>query len=350
MVIPGNHDARNVGYVHFEELIGPRWQTLHDGRRHDRRRSTPREPDLDYGQIGQGALRLAARAVRRARRASASSCCTTTCCRSPARGASATSSTTPATCSRCCRSAASTSCSRATSTCPTPGGSSTCSSSTPAPAARCACAGNTKACYNIIRIDGDRVQVARKYPFHGDGDAHRLRAVHGVVRQVHLPGARGGEQIGARLPRAVVLVDGEHYPPVVAAALARLRRRYDGGGRASSPAAARSCAAAAEPRGREAATARPGRASPPRSACRGWTPWSRGRRPSHEVLDGVRAALRAARAEALVDLSDEPVVGYRERFLLMSAALAEGARLRGRGHRGAAAGVRAPRAPCRRSP
>ena len=29
VVIPGNHDARNVGYVHFEELIGPRWQTLH---------------------------------------------------------------------------------------------------------------------------------------------------------------------------------------------------------------------------------------------------------------------------------------------------------------------------------
>ena len=45
----------------------------------------------------------------------------------------------------------------------------------------------------------------------------------------------------------------------------------------------------------------------------------------HEVLDGVRASLRAARAGALVDLSDEPVVGYRERFLLMSAALAEGA-------------------------
>jgi cyclic 2,3-diphosphoglycerate synthase len=49
----------------------------------------------------------------------------------------------------------------------------------------------------------------------------------------------------------------------------------------------------------------------------------RGAEP-HDVLDGVRAALRAARADVLVDLSDEPVVGYRERFLLMSAALAEG--------------------------
>lgn len=48
--------------------------------------------------------------------------------------------------------------------------------------------------------------------------------------------------------------------------------------------------------------------------------------PVHEALDAVRAVLRTARAAALVDLSDEPVVGYRERFLLMSAALAEGAR------------------------
>ena len=28
--------------------------------------------------------------------------------------------------------------------------------------------GNTKACYNLIRIQGDRVNVARKYPFHGE--------------------------------------------------------------------------------------------------------------------------------------------------------------------------------------
>src|SRR5881398_2018298 len=26
-VVPGNHDARNVGYLHFEELIGPRHWT-----------------------------------------------------------------------------------------------------------------------------------------------------------------------------------------------------------------------------------------------------------------------------------------------------------------------------------
>ena len=27
--------------------------------------------------------------------------------------------------------------------------------------------GNTKSCYNVIRIEEDRVRVARKYPFHG---------------------------------------------------------------------------------------------------------------------------------------------------------------------------------------
>ena len=52
VVIPGNHDARNVGYVHFEELIGPRWQTLHlDQVTIVAEDST--EPDLDHGQIGR---------------------------------------------------------------------------------------------------------------------------------------------------------------------------------------------------------------------------------------------------------------------------------------------------------
>ncbi len=52
VVIPGNHDARNVGYVHFEELIGPRWQTVQlDDITIVAVDST--EPDLDHGQIGR---------------------------------------------------------------------------------------------------------------------------------------------------------------------------------------------------------------------------------------------------------------------------------------------------------
>lgn len=52
VAVPGNHDARNVGYVHFEELIGPRhW--------HERVGDVlivgadSSEPDLNEGQIGR---------------------------------------------------------------------------------------------------------------------------------------------------------------------------------------------------------------------------------------------------------------------------------------------------------
>ncbi len=123
-----------------------------------------------------------------------------------------------------------------------------------------------------------------------------------------------------------MLVDGEHYPPVVAAAVARLRDAYSvragifAGGREK-------LRGDAEPGGEGTGGVGPGGLAalaaeigvPRLVAVEPRAP------TAHEVLEGVRAALRAARAEVLVDLSDEPVVGYRERFLLMSAALAEGA-------------------------
>lgn len=115
------------------------------------------------------------------------------------------------------------------------------------------------------------------------------------------------------------MIDGEHYPPVVAAALDRLRERYDvaaglfAGGREKLRGSTGSAPAGLAALATELGLARLDVVEPRSAAV-------------HEVLDGVRAALRAARAEALVDLSDEPVVGYRERFLLISAALAEGAR------------------------
>jgi Icc protein len=50
--IPGNHDARNVGYVHFEELIGPRhWVRDLPGVRIVAVDSS--EPDLNEGQVGR---------------------------------------------------------------------------------------------------------------------------------------------------------------------------------------------------------------------------------------------------------------------------------------------------------
>jgi 3',5'-cyclic AMP phosphodiesterase CpdA len=52
LVMPGNHDARNVGEVHFEELFGARSSELvHDGVRLLALDSS--EPDLDNGRIGR---------------------------------------------------------------------------------------------------------------------------------------------------------------------------------------------------------------------------------------------------------------------------------------------------------
>ena len=56
VVIPGNHDSRNVGYVHFEELFGPRNSVLRlNGVTIVAVDST--EPDLDHGVIGRGRYR-----------------------------------------------------------------------------------------------------------------------------------------------------------------------------------------------------------------------------------------------------------------------------------------------------
>ena len=53
VVIPGNHDARNVGYVHFEELFGQRNSVLRIGTTTIVAVDST-EPDLDHGQIGRG--------------------------------------------------------------------------------------------------------------------------------------------------------------------------------------------------------------------------------------------------------------------------------------------------------
>lgn len=52
VAVPGNHDSRNVGYVHFEELLGPRhWSIDVGGIRIVGADSS--EPDLNEGQIGR---------------------------------------------------------------------------------------------------------------------------------------------------------------------------------------------------------------------------------------------------------------------------------------------------------
>src|SRR5204863_6039995 len=53
IVIPGNHDSRNVGYVHCEELFGERNSVLRVGDVTIVAVDST-EPDLDNGQIGRG--------------------------------------------------------------------------------------------------------------------------------------------------------------------------------------------------------------------------------------------------------------------------------------------------------
>jgi len=126
VVIPGNHDSRNVGYIHFEELFGARNRVVQrDGVTIVAVDST--EPDLDTVRSAAAATAGSKSSSTRAMRSFGSSCSTTTSCRSQVRDASATSSTTPATRSSAYSAPASTSSSPATSTFPTPGGSRTCS-------------------------------------------------------------------------------------------------------------------------------------------------------------------------------------------------------------------------------
>jgi 3',5'-cyclic-AMP phosphodiesterase len=50
--VPGNHDSRNMGYVHFEDMFGSRTRTVHE-KGVSIVALDSSEPDLDYGQIGR---------------------------------------------------------------------------------------------------------------------------------------------------------------------------------------------------------------------------------------------------------------------------------------------------------
>jgi cyclic 2,3-diphosphoglycerate synthetase len=131
-----------------------------------------------------------------------------------------------------------------------------------------------------------------------------------------------------------VLIDGEHYPPVVRAALTRLTEQFEPvaalfvGGReklrSADDAASGLAAAAAEAADLSAVYGLPvhtARSFADGSAGSAFGPGG--------VASELAALLRASAAATVVDLSDEPVLGYEQRFLLVSAALAAGARYLG---------------------
>jgi Icc protein len=56
VIVPGNHDARNVGYLRFEEYFGERYTRQHferDGLRVALVAADTSEPDIDQGEIGR---------------------------------------------------------------------------------------------------------------------------------------------------------------------------------------------------------------------------------------------------------------------------------------------------------
>jgi 3',5'-cyclic AMP phosphodiesterase CpdA len=165
VVIPGNHDARNVGYVHFEELVGPRAQTLQLGKVTIVAEDST-EPDLDHGQIGRARYELLKEqfahpadfrifmlhhhllpvpGTGRERNIvydagdllEALQACDVNLVLSGHKHVPYAWRLERLFVVN----------------------AGTCSSQR--------LRGNTKACYNILRIDGDRVEVVRKYPFHG---------------------------------------------------------------------------------------------------------------------------------------------------------------------------------------
>ena len=167
VVVPGNHDSRNVGYVHFEQLFGERNSVLHvDGVTVVAVDST--EPDLDHGQIGRGRYTLDRGAVPRHPPTYGSSCSTTICCPVPGTGRERNVVYDAGRCDRvpAARRGRPRPL-RPQARARMPGGSRTSSSSTRGPSRRCASAGTRGPVTTSSRSTGTHVDVWRKYPFHG---------------------------------------------------------------------------------------------------------------------------------------------------------------------------------------
>ncbi|HXJ63004.1 MAG TPA: hypothetical protein VNN79_04545, partial [Actinomycetota bacterium] len=110
------------------------------------------------------------------------------------------------------------------------------------------------------------------------------------IREVHRADRRGA--LVARLIRAVAIVDGEHYPPVVRDALAELPYEFVGAFLAGGTEKLRAEVGADD--------------------------------YGLPLAASLEEAIAVHRPEIVVDLSDEPVLGPRERLALASRALAAG--------------------------
>ena len=163
VVIPGNHDSRNVGYLHFEELFGDRHACV-DGVSVVAVDSS--EPDASIMARSAAAVTPGSRSSSRRPPTSASSSCTTTSCPCRARAAS----------NVVCDAGDVIECLQRAGVDLVLSGhkhvlyawkleemfvvnTGTVSS--------LRLRGNTRPCYNLVEVTGHHVDVWRKYPFHG---------------------------------------------------------------------------------------------------------------------------------------------------------------------------------------
>ncbi len=102
--------------------------------------------------------------------------------------------------------------------------------------------------------------------------------------------------------KVVALIDGEHYLPVIQAALAEIRQKYE-------------LLAAVFLGGTEKIA---DQADLAQLGCPVIN--------DEDLLAAIDKAIITYHPETIIDLSDEPVIGYRERFALAGHALSRGVR------------------------
>ena len=239
--VPGNHDARNVGYLHFEELVGPAPLERRRRRASGSSAWTPASPTSTRARSGASATR-GSTSSSRSRPTSRSSSCTTTCCPIPGTGRERSTVMDAGDLLEVLIQSGVNIVLSGHKHVPYVWRLEDLYVANAGTVASLRLRGYTKPCYNVLEFEGDEVKITRKYPFGGGSViAHfRLSTRGAVPSRARAAGAAAppprGSPGGVLAPnrtiskeahrmKVVVLVDGEHYPPVTRWAIDELRER-----------------------------------------------------------------------------------------------------------------------------